>query len=74
MAPLFLNFPEKDECKTMDSNFPGFVSTVGNEAKVFLCKSDSVFGKCLHQAYNNKKEHSQNTSNIIVTDKFHKKT
>ena len=37
-------------------------------------KMKQSFGKCLHQAYNNKKEHSQNTSNTIITNKFHKKT
>ena len=75
VAPLFLNFPEKDECKTMDSNFPGFVSTVGNEAKVFLCKSDSVFGKCLHQplseVYMNLQQHLTAFHQQFVIQKPH---
>ena len=49
VSPIFLKLPEIDECKTMDGNFPGFVNTEGSDPKVFLCKSDSAFGRCLHQ-------------------------
>ena len=49
LPPIFLKFSEIDECKTMNGDYPGYVATINGSPKSFLCKTQALFGRCLHQ-------------------------